>query len=151
MGSTAFLCSAPTLWTDLKIAYRFCIQTYLWSWKKNSTQDVLRIVMLANIETVNIVFRTRCAAVSDPQRQERYGHQVGFMQQLLYLVLFLLQLSPQQLFLLLSFLQQAYTTPILLATDLISPHTTSSNQNDTCSRHELRSVTDRLTGPDHKE
>ena len=37
------------------------------------------------------------------------------------------------------------------ATDLISLHTTSSNQNHTRSRHELRSVTDRLTDPDHKE
>ena len=40
---------------------------------------------------------------------------------------------------------------ILAATDLISLHTTSSNQNHTRSRHELRSVTDRLTDPDHEE
>jgi hypothetical protein len=32
-----------------------------------------------------------------------------------------------------------------------SIHTTSSNQNHTCSRHELRLVTDRLTDPDHEE
>jgi hypothetical protein len=37
------------------------------------------------------------------------------------------------------------------ATDLISLHTTSSNQNHTRSRHELRWVTDRLTDPDHEE
>ena len=37
------------------------------------------------------------------------------------------------------------------ATDLISLHTTSSNQNHTRSRHELRSVTDRLTDPDQEE
>jgi hypothetical protein len=37
------------------------------------------------------------------------------------------------------------------ATDLISLHTTSSNQNHTRSRHELRTVTDRLTDPDQEE
>jgi hypothetical protein len=35
----------------------------------------------------------------------------------------------------------------VVATDLISLHTTSSNQNHTRSRHKLRSVTDRLTDP----
>ena len=39
----------------------------------------------------------------------------------------------------------------VVATDLISLHTTSSNQNHTRSRHELRLVTDRLTDPDHEE
>ena len=40
---------------------------------------------------------------------------------------------------------------ILMATDLISLHTTSSNQNHTGSKQELRLVTDRLTDPNHKE
>ena len=42
-------------------------------------------------------------------------------------------------------------TPILSATDLISLHTTPSNQDHTRSRNELRSVTDRLTDLDREE
>jgi hypothetical protein len=57
-------------------------------------------------------------------------------------------LSPSSFFFFL--LKQALFS-YLMATDLISLHTTSSNQNHTCSRHGLRSVTDRLTDPDHED
>jgi hypothetical protein len=42
-------------------------------------------------------------------------------------------------------------SPIVAAADLISLHTTSSKQNHTPSRFELRLVTDRLINLDHEE
>jgi hypothetical protein len=79
----------------------------------------------------------RCAAVSNPQRHER---QVGFMQQLLLLLaVFSLTFRARQ--------QQQQQQQQPSYTHSTPPHPT---RNHTCSRHELRSVTDRLTGLDHE-
>ena len=92
----------------------------------------------------------KCCCPLRPRRQERHGHgyQVGFTQQLLYLFSFLqlfLQLSPLT--------ARATITNLLYLCWLTSSNSTPPHpiRIHTRSRHVLRSFTDRLTGPDHKE
>jgi hypothetical protein len=99
-----------------------------------------------------------------PRRQERYRHLGGFTQQLLLLRLFPLQLfSPAASSSTHSPKTASSTTTSFypwqgLKQLLYSRQLTSSSSTPphpirihTRSRHELRSFTDRLTGPDHKE
>jgi hypothetical protein len=84
------------------------------------------------------------------RRQEGQGHQGGFKQQLLYLRLFTSSSLPSNFFFLRLSCSKGYS-PIsqqLTSSCSTPPHPI---RNHTRSRHELRSVTGRLTDPDHVE